>query len=222
MLPIKAHILRGNAFPIPFYLKYLRLFRMEGVLSNVPIICLSALFGAFFEKHHHMIENHHLYLSRGAHIRSVAVFHLSMLFLALGVPVLAILTFVVEKDATYNFKDIWTIIHFSIYASVLFFKIFPSINPFLSCSCMAETTEFRPRLDMVEAPQNVIASKTVRSDKPVPEHRGDKTCVVCYASTSVNASIYECGHNMTCRKCLPGFIAHGWERCPRCKARRCY
>ena len=77
MLPIKSHILRGNAFPIRFYFEILAFVSDGRVLSNVSIVCLSALFGAFFEKHHHIIENHHLYLSRGAHIRSVAVFHLS-------------------------------------------------------------------------------------------------------------------------------------------------
>jgi hypothetical protein len=56
----------------------------------------------------------------------------------------------------------------------------------------------------------------------LPNHKGDRNCVVCQSRNSVPASIYSCGHHFACRLCFHLFMAKGYAKCPRCNADRVY
>lgn len=65
------------------------------------------------------------------------------------------------------------------------------------------------------------ATKPKIPDK-LPNHKGDRNCVVCQARNSVPASIYSCGHYFACRSCFPHYMAENYVTCQRCKAGRVY
>lgn len=56
----------------------------------------------------------------------------------------------------------------------------------------------------------------------LPDHKGDRTCVMCLDCEATPASIFKCGHDFACRGCFIGFMAHGHAKCPRCNAERAY
>lgn len=56
----------------------------------------------------------------------------------------------------------------------------------------------------------------------LPDHKGDRTCVMCLDCEAAPVSIFQCGHDFACRGCFTGFMAHGHAKCPRCNAGRAY
>lgn len=89
------------------------------------------------------------------------------------------------------------------------FNFFPSLNPFSCSEC-----------NLMKDTSAVLNKKF--ADNPLPAHKGDRTCVWCFADDSAEASVFECGHDVACRDCFHIFMAHGHKRCLRCGAKRVY
>ena len=179
-------------------------------------MCLTPLmlffFGAFVAKHCLYIN---LCYPARPPANSVAIYWLSIFVCSLWLPAVLILALFEETTMIIDLKNdiLFSTIAFGL--GFIWFLVLPSWNPFVCSECTAEMQQgAAPRLSSQANPKII--------NHPPPPHRGDRTCVMCLDHEAVPATVFECGHDVTCRDCFHQFMAYGHLQCPRCHARRVY
>lgn len=169
-------------------------------------------FGAFVAKHRLYIS---LYYPARSPAKSVAIFWLSMFVFMLSLPAVLVLGLFEQTITVVVLKFCILLIMIAFGFGFLLFSLHPSWNPFVCAECTAEMQHgAAPRLSSQANPKII--------NHPPPPHRGDRTCVMCLDHEAVPATVFECGHDVTCRDCFHQFMAYGHLQCPRCHARRVY
>lgn len=178
---------------------------MGDAQTSILIGCLGGLYGGFCQKHYQIMTSHYPFRPPAKHVAVVV----SPLIFGVVYSIMLAILFFFDETPDIPRKDDLTFAFICSNAFFIAFNFFPSLNPFSCSEC-----------NLMKDTSAVLNKKF--ADNPLPAHKGDRTCVWCFADDSAEASVFECGHDVACRDCFHIFMAHGHKRCLRCGAKRVY
>lgn len=186
----------------------------------ILIGCLSFFHAGIFHKHHKRLFSYYPFRP---HTRSVLVVFGTLFLVMLVLPSLILLKLFGETTAITNMKEGMLIGFYCFPFFLGLFKCAPSLDPFNCPDCDAEYERNRPPLPPPFAAPALSPNANLEIiDNPLPPHKGDLTCTMCFSRDSVHATVFKCGHYVACSECFHQFMAYGHTRCPRCCAERVY
>ncbi len=187
------------------------------VQTFILVGCISFFHAGIFNKHLVRMSSYYPF---HPHTKTVVVVFGTLFLHMLILPFLGVLKFFEETATIIILRESVMLISVFFPLFLGLFKLVPSADPFGCADC--DAIEERNRGPLNAAPTLSPNANIKIIDNPLPPHKGDLTCTMCFSGDSAPVSVFKCGHYVACSDCFHQFMAYGHKRCTRCCAERVY